>query len=69
MSDTPEQIVCLNYCMQDQQTGYCLTCGRPPLPVSTVAPSGRTFGALSIKGMSGATDETPDRSDSRPASQ
>ena len=69
MSDTPEQIICLNYCMPDQQTGYCLTCGRPPLPVSAVDLSGRTFGAISIKGVSRAPDETPDPSDSRPAGQ
>lgn len=26
-------IACLNYCMHDPETGYCLTCGRPPIEV------------------------------------
>ena len=31
---TPEpQYICRNFCVPDPDTGVCLTCGRPPLPV------------------------------------
>ena len=35
MNDEEPQYICLNYCMVDQKTGYCLTCGRPPLPAAS----------------------------------
>ena len=48
-------IVCLNYCMTDPETGYCLTCGRPPAPVESFSP--RFFGRLSLADMT--VIETP----------
>lgn len=35
MENSEEQpfIPCLNFCRTDPETGYCLTCGRPPAPV------------------------------------
>ena len=64
MSDTENQIICLNYCMTDQQTGYCLTCGRPPIPVTSIDLNAKTFGSFSLKTMSVAPTktETPDKS-------
>ena len=48
-SATENTIVCLNYCMTDPETGYCLTCGRPPAPVVSLNP--RFFGRLSLADM------------------
>ena len=38
MNQTEEQptIVCLNYCRTDPDSDYCLTCGRPPVPVTGI---------------------------------
>ena len=47
--NTGNTIVCLNYCMTDPVTGYCLTCGRPPAPVVAFNP--RFFGRLSLADM------------------
>jgi len=47
--NTENTIVCLNYCMTDPETGYCLTCGRPPAPVVAFNP--RFFGRLSLADM------------------
>jgi hypothetical protein len=34
-----QEIVCLNECTYDYDTGYCLSCGRPPVaPEEAVAP-------------------------------
>jgi len=44
MSDIESPIICLNYCMTDPETGYCLSCGRPPIPVTE---SGLKFAAFS----------------------
>jgi len=63
--DAPENpIICLNYCMTDQATGYCLTCGRPPIPVTGVDLNANAFGSFSLKAMSVAASktETPDKS-------
>ena len=64
MSDTENPIICLNYCMTDQATGYCLTCGRPPIPVTGVDLSPKTFAGISLKAMSVAATKTatPDES-------
>ena len=64
MSDTENPIICLNYCMTDQETGYCLTCGRPPIPVSGVDLTPKTFAGISLKTMSVAASktETPEKS-------
>jgi predicted Fe-S protein YdhL (DUF1289 family) len=36
MSTPPEEAyLCLGICMADPDSGYCLGCGRPPLPVSS----------------------------------
>lgn len=33
MSET-EEYLCVGICMPDPDSGYCLGCGRPPLPIS-----------------------------------
>jgi hypothetical protein len=38
-TDEAAFIPCLNFCMTDQETGYCLTCGRPPIAVAPVSPT------------------------------
>ena len=49
MSEQDEpQYICLNYCMVDQETGYCLTCGRPPLPPPSLDFSQPTFAGISL---------------------
>jgi hypothetical protein len=62
MEETENLIICLNYCVQDLETGYCLTCGRPPIPVTAVDLNPKTFAGISLKGMSSAANktETPD---------
>ena len=45
-SETP--IICLNYCMTDPATGYCLTCGRPPIPVAELGLKLGTFNGISF---------------------
>lgn len=42
--DEAPQIICLNYCMIDLDTGYCQTCGRPPIPVTPLEPEQLKFG-------------------------
>ena len=49
MNDEEPLIVCLNYCRQDPETGHCLTCGRPPVPVAAFNP--RMFGKISLQDM------------------
>ena len=51
MSEEEPQIICLNYCMQDLETGYCLTCGRPPIPVTGIDLNPKMFAGISLKGM------------------
>ena len=47
MSEEDEpQYICLNYCMVDQETGYCLTCGRPPLPPPSLDFSQTSFAGI-----------------------
>lgn len=37
MDTTEDPYVCVGVCMSDPDSGYCLGCGRPPLPsASTV---------------------------------
>ena len=48
MSDTENPIICLNYCMTDPETGFCLTCGRPPIPVSEIGLKSGTFNGVSF---------------------
>lgn len=51
--------ICLNYCMADPDTGYCLTCGRPPLPPPPplIVPdfSLKTFAGIKLSGGAAAT--------------
>lgn len=37
LSESPavDDYLCLGICMADPDSGYCLGCGRPPLPVSS----------------------------------
>ena len=51
MTEEEPQYICLNYCMVDQETGYCLTCGRPPIPVSGLDLNPPTFAGISLKSM------------------
>jgi len=53
MSDTENPIICLN---------YCLTCGRPPIPVTGIDLNPKTFAGISLKGMGVAADKTPEKS-------
>jgi len=50
MSETENEnpIICLNYCMTDPETGYCLTCGRPPIPVTELGLKSGTFNGMSF---------------------
>jgi hypothetical protein len=34
MNESEEEYFCVGICMPDPDSGYCLGCGRPPLPVS-----------------------------------
>lgn len=63
MDESENPIICLNYCRQDLETGYCLTCGRPPIPVSAIDLNPRTFAGISLKSLSVAANktETPDQ--------
>ena len=58
MGDAENPIVCLNYCMTDLDTGYCLTCGRPPIPVAVFNP--KMFGKISLQNMTMVASKTPD---------
>ena len=51
MNEEEPLIVCLNYCVRDLETGYCLTCGRPPIPVSGLDLNPTTFAGISLKSM------------------
>ena len=53
MSQTEDQptIVCLNYCRPDPDSGYCLTCGRPPIPVTGIDLSTPLFGGIKLSGL------------------
>ena len=50
MSETENEtpIICLNYCMTDTETGFCLTCGRPPIPVAELGLKSGTFNGMSF---------------------
>lgn len=67
MSETVESseeapvIVCLNYCMPDPETGVCLTCGRPPVPVTGVELNLGTGGGLLEKMLKGSLGGMPKR--------
>lgn len=54
MSETEGQplIVCLNYCRIDPESGYCLTCGRPPIPVTGTKLSTPLFSGMKLSGLS-----------------
>ena len=64
MSQPEEQptIVCLNYCRTDPESGYCLTCGRPPLPVTGISLSAPLFRGMTLAGLqqSGSKGDTSD---------
>jgi len=34
VSEPADDYLCVGICMPDPDSGYCLGCGRPPLPVS-----------------------------------
>ena len=36
MNETTDAYSCVGVCLFDPDNGYCLGCGRPPLPVSIV---------------------------------
>lgn len=37
MNETEDAYPCVGVCLFDPNNGYCLGCGRPPLPVSIIA--------------------------------
>lgn len=53
MNETEEQplIVCLNYCRTDPESGYCLTCGRPPIPVAGINLAAPLHGGMKLSGL------------------
>ena len=57
MTEEEPQYICLNYCMVDQETGYCLTCGRPP-PLTDF--SQKTFAGISLSGKPVTATATTD---------
>ena len=59
MNDEEPQYICLNYCMVDQETGYCLTCGRPPLPPPppVLDFSQKTFAGIKLSGKPAENEE------------
>lgn len=50
-TEAQPSIVCLNYCRTDPESGYCLTCGRPPVPVTGVNLSAPLFGGMKLSGL------------------
>ena len=50
MNDEEPQYICLNYCMVDQETGHCLTCGRPPLRVTGINLAAPLFSGMTFSG-------------------
>ena len=50
MSETENEnpTICLNYCMTDPETGFCLTCGRPPIPVAELGLKSGSFNGMSF---------------------
>ena len=49
--ETPTEqpfIPCLNFCRTDPETGYCQTCGRPPLPVAGIDLSRPAFAGVDL---------------------
>ena len=51
MSFEEQEIVCLNECTYDYETGYCLSCGRPPVPVTEIDLNPKTFAGINLSGM------------------
>lgn len=62
MSQPEEQptIVCLNDCRTDPDSGYCLTCGRPPIPVTGINLSAPLFGGIKLSGLKSSSDDGSD---------
>lgn len=63
MNDEEPLYICLNYCMVDQETGHCMTCGRPPLPPPPpmLDFSQKTFAGIKLSGK-----ETPGGKEEKP---
>ena len=38
MTTSDDDYLCVGICMADPDSGYCLGCGRPPLPVAATTP-------------------------------
>ena len=36
MNEAEDAYLCVGVCLFDPDNGYCLGCGRPPLPVSSI---------------------------------
>ena len=49
-SEAQPQTVCLNYCRTDPESGYCLTCGRPPVPVTGINLAAPLFSGMTFSG-------------------
>jgi hypothetical protein len=61
-TETEPLIACLNFCRIDPESGYCLTCGRPPIPVSGIGLSLSSLDrtTLSAKNPTASKVEIPD---------
>jgi len=44
MNEAEDAYPCVGVCLFDPDNGYCLGCGRPPLPVSTIGQIAGTEG-------------------------
>jgi len=43
MSPPEIDYLCVGVCMNDPESGYCLGCGRPPLPLTDAEPATEGF--------------------------
>ncbi len=54
-----DEYLCVGVCMPEPDSGYCLGCGRPPIPVST-GEQPEAFEALCAEHVENGTSETPE---------
>jgi hypothetical protein len=58
-----DEYLCVGICMPEPDSGYCLGCGRPPIPVSTGGQPDEfeAFCAERVEAGTSQTSETPER--------
>ncbi len=54
-----DEYLCVGICMPEPDSGYCLGCGRPPIPVSTGGQQDE-FEALCAEHVENGTSQTPE---------